>query len=425
MSISALLTAQEAENWALERARAGGSTSVSVGRAVVPSPSSSWPIATPDFIFWDSTPSVNNLTSSISFLFAPNGGQQPMLSIPLLPSPRIQPGMFDDLPPIPSQETVARIIEIFFEHVNPSFNYTVHVLSFFGKSWQNDELLLLFAMLAAAASSLTNSHPSGQAISLAFFRRAQRLLQPILGSLIQARKPTVHQLSAILIMSAHASTAFSSSQLGFQLGLYCVGVFKIWGFYGGRVHEHRSKELSWAVGEVDGGLPEAIMASQSSSSLMATTQSFPTVIERESLRRVVWQAYCMDKTGSTATPFLGVYGNAPLMPVASVAGLLLPCDNQTWISESDPIKIAASLSNGIGEEIGRDSVTTVPDVMKKDRIWWYLRLHSILSRIVEYHVVGFRQAIPAFLILLTLPDFCCQSSSATRTISIRKRRPKR
>jgi hypothetical protein len=77
-----------------------------------------------------------------------------------------------------------------------------------------------------------------------------------------------------------------------------------------------------------------------------------------------------------------------MLPLASVAGVLLPCDNRTWITELDPKRIVGSLSGRRGEELGTNSVVMVPGIADEDRVWWHLRLHSILSRIVEYHVVS-------------------------------------
>lgn len=366
--------------------------------------------------FWDDSLSVNSITPDLEFLLSARPGLQPVISIPVAPGPRVQPGMFDDLPPVPSEDVIATILELFFQHVNPSMNYVIHLPSFFNHSGGNGELLLLFAMLAAAAPGMApvtpgSSLPSGQSISLAFFRRAQRLLQPLLASLISARRPTVPQLCAILIMSAHAATGFSSSQLGYQLGVYVAMLLRTWGCFGERVADSREREILWATAEETHD--PALLA-------LIPPTVFPTVLERETLRRVVWYAFVMDKTGSTATPFLGRFGSVPLIPNSAVNGLLLPCENQVWIRESSPILIASSLTSGAGIEIGLDSVASLPDLADKTGTWWQLRLHSILSRIVEYHMVRSCVAGPEFHVHRSeLSRSCLFLSSAPRKVSTR------
>lgn len=343
---------------------------------------------------WDTICASGNITDSLEFLFAPLVGQQPLFSIPLVPAPGIQPGVFDDLPPIPDQSIVAQILELFFAHVNPQMSYIVHVPSFFGRKGGDGELLLLFAILAAAAPSLPISQPTGHAISLAFFRRAQRILQPILGTMIQIQPPTIHQLCAILIMASHASTAFSSSQLGYQLGMYLVGLLRTWRLIGDSKSESRNVELYLAM--LENGIQLGEQQLEQLKAAVSANGLYGTVIEREQARRVAWQTYVVDKTASTVTPFLGQHGSIPFMPVSTVSGLLLPCDNEIWLAEQDAVVIASSLSGFLGEEVVRESIGSVPDLQTKSRVWWQLRLHSILCRIVEYHVVRF----------VCFPPFC-------------------
>lgn len=314
---------------------------------------------------------------------------RPLYSIQLASAPQLGLGMFDDLP-LPSDDVLIPIFRLFFDHINPEMGYIVHPPSFLANVGYCEPLLML-AMLATAAPLLPDQ---GQAISLKLFRRAQRLLQPMLDPLLRGRKPTVAQLAAILCMSTHATTSFSSSQLGYQLGMVLVLVMSSWGLTGQKGAESKETELKWAFAE-----RRLIESSSIAGTSDEPIPKYYSVIEREMMRRVIWKTWDLDKAASVAIPLLGPqHLNLPLMPDPTISSILLPCDDVIWVSTADPVAIVAALPGATGQEIVAPSPIANPALAYRDRRWWDLRLRAILSKIVEFHTLCLREnADPACL----------------------------
>ncbi|KAI9020645.1 hypothetical protein DFJ74DRAFT_707692 [Hyaloraphidium curvatum] len=293
-------------------------------------------------------------------------GLQPLVAVLMAPRPQAQPGMFDDLPPLPPTDAIAAIIGAFFERVNPSLLYFVHPPTFFSRV-DGGELLLSFALLGAGSCATPGS---GHATGLAFFRRAQRLLQPLIAPLLQGRLPTAAQLCALCVMSWHASIAFSTSQLGIQLGALLIVLLRVYGILRPALPESADVERARAALEA-AGIPDPL-------------HPFPTLAEREAVRRVAWYAWCMDRVAGLITPFPGKFGPMPVVADADVAGLLLPCDDAAWVAAEGPEEIAAALG-GEAREVLSAKRAAQAAAEGRDRRWWRFRLAVAMGKVIEYH----------------------------------------
>lgn len=176
--------------------------------------------------------------------------------------------------------------------------------------------------------------------------------------LLSSRKPTWDELAAIFMMALHAGTASQSAMLGYRLGFFAGSLMKGWNLVGKTVKEQRMEELELA------------------------RKAPGETLQRESWRRLIWSLALLDRMSAAA--IVDAAMEVPVLPDATLRGLLLPCPSSSYSTQADAGEIVAA-GTGNGATVMAESVSGGGDE------FWKARLFVVLGWVVDFHKVGLRR----------------------------------
>lgn len=266
--------------------------------------------------------------------------------------------LFSDLPDLPSTPSPLDIFGYYLAHVDPLLDHLMH-----RPTMRQPSPLLFCAILGFTVPLMPlGTQRMRQDVSLAYFRRAQRLLQPLLPEITGTRPPSFDEAAGILILGLLCGTNRSSAQLGYRMGFLAGSLVKGWQIVR---PESIERELRIAAEDPRRG------------------------VQRERWRRLVWLIARNERFSASAVDW---DFKLPVLSDDLIQGVLIPAPGDVFSREKEPV---AFLEAGVGT--GKE---VMADVMKgrvkeSDEAWKY-RAFVLLGWTVEFHKLCVKHSVDPF-----------------------------